>query len=125
MNTLSCIIERANGELWGRLTYGDDLIVEKAKSVTALDKKFRKLLWELYEIEEDDVQFDISYDLTVFFEEFNFLKQSSIAAEAGINPSALRQFASGVRNPSEEQVKKIEAAVRLLGKRMEKISLAV
>ena len=57
------------------------------------------------------VEFNHSYDLTVFFEEYNFPKQSKIAELAGMNPGLLRQYASGVKNPSPDQAKRIEKAV--------------
>jgi hypothetical protein len=88
-----------------------------------LGKKMAKLLKDFHSVEK--VSFDRSYDLTVFFDEFNFLKQSKIAELAGINPGLLRQYASGVKYPSATQTPKIEDAVHELAREPGAVSLAV
>ena len=70
-----------------------------------------------------NVEFEHSYDLTVFFEEYDFLKQSKIAELAGMNPGLLRQYASGVKYPSPEQAKRIEKAVHDLAKELKAVSI--
>ena len=64
-----------------------------------------------------------SYDLTVFFEQFDFLKQSKVAELAGINPGLLRQYASGIKYPSAGQAMKIEKAIHALAKELQSVSL--
>jgi hypothetical protein len=39
------------------------------------------------------------YDLQTFFEEHDYLKVSSIAKHAGLNPGLVRQYSSGVKHP--------------------------
>lgn len=119
--TIQLVLEKGGGKLWGRVTYDDNLIVDSAATLQALEKKFRKLLKDFHQLE--DVKFEYAYDLTVFFEEFNFLNQSKIAELSGINASLLRQYASGVKNPSEVQVKKIETAIRDLATRLKKVQI--
>jgi len=114
-------IEKDKGKLWGRITYKDNLITDHAGSVKALEKKMTKLLYDFHGI--GSVSFDHSYDLTVFFERFDFLKQSKIAEVAGINPGLLRQYASGVKNPSAAQARKIEKAVHQVAKELQSVSL--
>jgi hypothetical protein len=118
---IQLILEKEAGKLWGRITYEDNLIVDSATSLQALEKKMRKLLKDFHQVE--DATFEYAYDLTVFFEEFNFLNQSKIAELSGINPGLLRQYASGVKNPSEVQAKKIQTAIRELAVRLKNVQI--
>ncbi len=66
---------------------------------------------------------EIRYDLQAFFREFKDLKISSIAERAELNPSLLRQYATGNKFPSSDQVKKIEDAIHNLAKRLKQVSI--
>lgn len=48
------------------------------------------------------VEFHYQYDLQSFFEYFSFLNVSEIAKRAGINPSLMRQYTSGVKAAGEK-----------------------
>lgn len=109
---LQLIIEKSDSNLWGRVNYGPNLLVDSAKNIPSLEKKLKKALSDFHDL--NDVVFEYSYDLTVFFEQFSFLNQSKIAELAGINPGLLRQYASGVKHPSREQANKIQVAIREL-----------
>lgn len=119
--TVQLILEKDGGKLWGRVLYDENLIVDSAITVQALEKKLRKVLKDFHHA--DDVKFEYAYDLTVFFEEFNFLNQSKIAELSGINASLLRQYASGVKNPSEVQAKKIQTTIRNLAARLKNVQI--
>ena len=123
MNKLLLIIEKDKGKLWGRVKYKNNLVTDYASSIGSLEKKIAGVLKDFHGVGK--VSFKYCYDLTVFFEEFNFLKQSKIAELAGVNPALLRQYASGVKNPSAEQAKKIEKAVHELARELQSVSLAV
>jgi hypothetical protein len=101
---LKLIIEKSKGKLWGRVNYKDNLITDFATNIETLEKKMRKLLKDFHNLQS--LKFEYSYDLTVFFEEYDFLNQSKIAELAGMNPGLLRQYASGVKHPSPGQAKK-------------------
>ena len=118
---LVLVVEKDKGKLWGRITYKDNLITDYARNMEVLEKKMTKLLKDFHRI--GNVSFDHCYDLTVFFEQFDFLKQSKVAALAGINPGLLRQYASGVKHPSAEQALKIEKAVHQLARELQSVSL--
>ena len=118
---LLLIVEKSKGKLWGRVTYKDNLITDFASSVDVLEKKMRKLLKDFHHL--SDAEFEYSYDLTAFFEQYDFLKQSKIAELAGMNPGLLRQYASGVKFPSPDQTKKIEKAVHDLAKELKAVSI--
>ena len=115
------IVERGDGELWGRITVKGNLVVDSAKTLETLKKKFKASAYEIEGVKIDD--FEISYDLTSFFEQFSFLNISDIAKRTGINPGLMRQYASGVKFPSEDRVKDIEEAIRNIGKELSKIKL--
>ena len=119
---LQLVLERDNGMLWGRVTYNKDLIVDSAATLLALEKKLRRVFQNFHRL--DNIEFDYVYDLTVFFEEFSFLNQSKIAELSGINPGLLRQYASGVKNPSREQADKIQKAIRDLAAKLRSIRIS-
>jgi hypothetical protein len=118
---LLLIIEKSKGKLWGRVNYKDNLITDFASNVDTLEKKIKKLLKDFHQI--SNIEFTHSFDLTAFFQEYDFLKQSKIAELAGINPGLLRQYASGVKYPSPGQAKKIEKAVHDLAKDLRSVSI--
>ncbi len=103
---LLLIIEKDKGKLWGRVTYKKNLVTDFAGNITSLEKKMTKLIKDFHRVEK--ISFYHSYNLSAFFEQFDFLKQSKIAELAGINPGLLRQYTSGVKNPSTDQTRKIE-----------------
>ena len=118
---IQLILERESGSLWGRVSYGKNLIVDSAATLQTLEKKLRKILNDFHELK--DIEFDYTYDLTVFFEKFNFLNQSKIAELSGINPGLLRQYASGVKHPSKVQASKIQLAIRDLANELKAVKI--
>ena len=95
---LLTIEKAADGAVWGRVEYDDNLIVDSAKSVDSLQKRFRRLLRQFHDVDPDKVQFKIAYDLTSVFDQNDFLNVSAIAKRVGINSSLLRQSTSGVKS---------------------------
>lgn len=119
---LQLTLERDGNKLWGRVLIEDNLITDSATNLQSLEKKVRKLLKDFEGL--DDVEFEYAYDLTVFFEQFNFLNQSKVAELAGINPGLIRQYSSGHKQPSQEQVGKIEKAIRLIAFKLRTVQLS-
>jgi hypothetical protein len=122
LKKLQLILEKEDGRLWGRVMVNDNLIVAPAASLQALEKKIKKLIRDFEGL--DEVQFEYAYDLTVFFEQFNFLNQSKIAELAGINPGLIRQYSSGNKQPSKEQVGKIQNAIQVMAGKLKGIQLS-
>ncbi len=58
-----------------------------------------------------EVEFLYQYDLQSFFEYFSFLNVSEIAKRAGINPSLMRQYTSGVKNAGEKTYSRLAACM--------------
>ena len=59
-----------------------------------------------------ELEFVWHYDMKSFFNYFDFLNVSKVAERAGINPSLMRRYASGISNASEQQYEKLEQAVK-------------
>ncbi len=108
-------IERHEGkELWGRVEFNGNLITDFAETVTALEAKIKGLLWDFEDLAPEQVKFTHQYDIYAVFQKFDFLKISTVAEHAGMNPGLLRQYVSGAKSPSEEQAKKIERTLHNL-----------
>ena len=133
---LQVIIEKSEGLLWARIEGRKDYLpVTAGKTVKEVFDNLRMLIedhkkhegkndkfWK--KINPKTVEFDIRYDVQAFFEEYDFLNVSAIAKRAGLNPSLVRQYVSGIKYPSANQVKKIEAAVHKLAKELQGVSFA-
>lgn len=65
-----------------------------------------------------ELDFVIHYDMPSFFNRFHFLNQSKIAERAGINPSLMRKYTSGVANAGKKQYEKLHEAVQSIAKEM-------
>src|SRR5690348_15477202 len=115
------IIEKSDGDFWGRVKIHDNLIVDSASTLDALQKKMKKLVKEFEDVDVD--AFDISFDLTSFFEQHSYLSISDIASKAGINAGLMRQYASGVKFPSADRILEIQGAIREIGKELSKVRL--
>ncbi len=89
--------------------------------MTSLQKKLKTAVLEIEDIEIED--FDVSYDLTSFFEQHSYLNITDIAKYAEINQALMRQYAAGVKYPSEDRVKQIEKAIRQIGRDLTKLKL--
>ena len=121
MAKINLIIERGeDGKLWGRVNFRNNLIFDYAASVGSLEKKMRKLVKDFHGVE---AVFDHSYDISAFFENFDFLNQTRIADISGIKPGLLRQYAAGVKHPSAQQAKKIESVIHKLAKELKSVTL--
>lgn len=58
-----------------------------------------------------DLEFSFQYDLQSFFSYFSFLNISKVGEKAGINPSLMRQYASGSAKAGEKQYEKIRNVI--------------
>ena len=124
MTRVLLTIEKAtDGAVWGRVEYDDNLIVDSAKSVDSLQKRFRRLLRQFHDMDPDKVQFKIAYDLTSVFDQNDFLNVSAIAKRVGINSSLLRQYTSGVKIPSQQTAARIEKVIHGLAEQLRTVRI--
>ena len=115
MKKILLIVEKSQSELHGRVRYNDDLLVDCAENILTLEKKIKKLLHDFHGLEINQIEFEHTYDITALFDKFQYLNITSIAKKAEINPTLLRQYASGVKHPSAIQAKKLEDAIHKIG----------
>ena len=125
MKQVNLIVEKGNdGTLWGRVNYEDNLIIESADNLENLQIQMKALLFDFHELESASISFDISYDLSSFFDAFSYLKISKIAEFAGLNPSLLRHYVAGSKTASKVQVSKIQNAVKKLAQDLMQVEFA-
>lgn len=90
---------------------GDGATAEEAK------EDFMKALEECRQASPEDkdinqdMEFTYKYDIQAFFKEFSFLNATDIARRAGINPSLMRQYTSGVKTAGEKTYDKLNACL--------------
>lgn len=80
---------------------------EEAKAIMAKEGK-----------DVPEIEFSIKYDMASFFDRFDFLNKTKIAEKAGINPSLLRKYTSGVAKAGKLQYEKLSKAVKALATEM-------
>jgi hypothetical protein len=120
---MELVVEKGEGGLWGRVNYNDNLISDFGTSLADIDHKIKSLLKEFENIDPNNVSFDYVYDMYALFQEFDFLNISKVAKHAGIHAGLLRQYSSGVKNPSFNQAKKIEDTIHRLADEMKKATI--
>ena len=132
---LNVIVERdEDGDIFARMKGSGFLLTTVGKDMEEIEFNLKDLLQDYLENEGcdnldwkgltiNDITLEYEYDLSVFFESFDMLKISSVAGKAGINASLMRQYASGVKHPSRQQVAKIEQTLHGLGESLRQIRL--
>ena len=65
------------------------------------------------------LEFIYHYDMKSFFDYFNFLNVSKVAERAGINPSLMRKYTSGIVKAREGQYLKLQKAVKNFAKELQ------
>ena len=68
------------------------------------------------------VEFGYKYDLQSFFEYFSFLNVTEIAKRAGINPSLMRQYASGIKNAGEKTYDRLSSCMSVISRELQAAS---
>lgn len=134
MKKIEVIVEKNDGLFWGRVEgknweptpYGKTIgsLIENLKELVAdyvthegeNDRQWNKIDWQ-----ETEIIF--RYDLVAFFEHFSYLNLSEIAGRIGINRTLLNQYKTGIKHPSAEQAKKIEAAIHALATELKQVKL--
>jgi len=125
MKNFVVIVEKTEkgGDVWGRIHYEEDLLTSGAADLEKLLNNFKEQLVGFYQIRPKDIKFEVLYELQGFFDTHKYLKISEVARKAKINPGLMQHYASGIKFPSEKQLKKIETAVHSLGKELSSVSL--
>lgn len=70
-----------------------------------------------------DLEFEYKYDIASFFNEFKWINISALAKVLGMNKSLLHQYKKGNTYISHQQMKRIEAGIHELGRKMLEFSV--
>ena len=120
---LTIVVEKGPGNLSAKLKYRSDLLTTTAKDLGGIKRGFLEQLEGFYDIPSDQVEFKVEYEVSGFFETHKYINVSELGKVVDINPSLLRHYASGLRRPNKDQLKKIENGVQKIGREMAKIAL--
>lgn len=111
----SCYVEEDLGN-FGLAGYGDT--ADEAKS------DMLETYHDMIELEAEEgrqvgeLEFEYKYDIQSFFNYFSFLNVTKVAERAGINPSLMRQYNSGLTKAGQKQYDKLKVAVSQLTKEL-------
>ncbi|RXK81465.1 MerR family transcriptional regulator [Filimonas effusa] len=134
---LQVIIEKGDDVYAGRVEGRKDFLpVTMADDIPGVLQNLKELIedykkhegkgdkfWDKINVE--NLEFDLVYDLQVFFQEHEYLNIAAIARRAGMNETLLRQYARGYKFPSAEQAKRIEAIVHSIASELQSVSIGV
>ena len=120
MQKVTIIVEQASdGNYWCRTV--EDVGGVGLNACGATVKKAKQDLMDCYQEARDDMEeqgksfpevaFEYKYDLRSFFNYFSFLNVSDIAKRAGINPSLMRQYVSGIKNAGEKTYERLATCI--------------
>ena len=130
MKNIELIVEKNDGLFWGRIeNKGNFTPMGAGHTTNELIKDIKDSIEDYvrHEGKEDKfwskvdlntVEFEISYDLAAFFEQFNFFNLSVVADSININRTLLNQYKTGTKHPSLEQARKIQDSIRSLAKQV-------
>lgn len=113
-----------DGFLFGRVHYDENLMVDSAKTIESLEKKFKRLLFNFHKIKPTLVVFDLQYDIAGLFDQKKYLNASVVADRAGISRVLMRQYVAGLKYPSADRTFLIEKTVQELGRELQKVKVA-
>lgn len=122
-----------DGTYWGTVTEVPGVVTSYGSTLSELKLNVEQAYADYYELavelEEDYVSeleakpvFRYQLNLKNIFHLLPEVKVSTIAAKANINPSLLRQYKTGKAEASEEQAKKVLAAMHQLGEELLSVS---
>ena len=84
----------------------------------------KKLLCDFHSLNTDEIDFEMQYEVIGLFEDKKYLNVSVVADLAGISRGLMRQYAAGIKYPSEDRLKKIETTIHSLGNELSSIKVA-
>jgi predicted RNase H-like HicB family nuclease len=134
MRKINVIVEKTNTgycayskEILGCVTVGETWREVRKNMYLAIEAHLE--LWkddtlEIPECLEADYYLEFELDVQTFFEwNRDVMGQTALAQISGLNKNLISQYANGIKNPSQKQLKRIEIALHDLGKDLLSISL--
>lgn len=123
MRAITIVLEKNVTEYFGTINFEGNLIVSSAYHLPSLEIKLKKLLRRFHKIDSKDIVFKYKYDLTVLFDVFDYLNISNVAKAAHLNPSLLRQYVIGNKQPSAAQIKRIENTIHTIARNLSSVKI--
>jgi len=130
------IVEKGNdgnfsaysSKLINHFIIGTGATVEEAKNdfILGYNEMLQSFIYKNEPIPEEleNLIFEYNYDLSAFFNKYNWINISQFSKTAKISPSLMRQYKSG-QYISEKQVSKIETALHSAAKELLALKLNV
>lgn len=107
--SFSCIVNH-EFDKYGLIGYGSTAR-EAEQDVFASIKELR----DVEHIDAADIEItERKFDVGSFFSYYPFFNITAVAKFAGINPTQVRQYASGLRQPTAQKKEQLNAAIRSL-----------
>lgn len=108
----------------GCFSYGDSIQEAVANMRAAIEAhiEVQKELGIKVKI-DPNYKHKVEIQTSAFFSLFKELNATAIAKRAKMNPSLIRQYSTGKKHPSIEQIRKIEQGIKSLAKELEEISI--
>lgn len=66
----------------------------------------------------------IEYPITEIFKQVKYITIEGVAERAGMNKSLLRQYAKGIKDPSQKQIERINEALTSLGNELKNVKIS-
>lgn len=107
-------------ELFGCGFGGYGYSVQEAKDdfLKSIEEAKEIAIEEGHKVDDIEINITYRYDISSFFDYFDFINVSQFAKKAGINESKMRQYKAGLAFASEKTTNKILEAVHLIGKEL-------
>jgi len=120
MTKIKLIVEKNKDGYWGSIdkypsvfSSGDSIEELVENTQEAVEIYFESISKPIV-----NLKIELVMDIQQFFEVNAFINITSLAGRIGMNPSLLRQYSKGIKFPSLDQVRKIENAIKQIGKEL-------
>lgn len=126
---ITASVRKANGHSYSCVAdtlVSDCLLAGYGKTAQEAVRDFYTSYDELRQLDGESVpemEVSFKFDVGSMFSYFSYLSIEGIAAKSGINPSAMRQYASGIRTPKTERLKMIEEKMKDISKEIQCVKL--
>ena len=132
---ISLILERDSDGDWQATAETPGLFISTiAPTVAAVEQNARELIADYLAhegqtdarwagVDAKTVEFEHLYDVQEIFDAHPELNVNALARRMDMNPSLLRQYASGSKHPSEKMAMKIQEAIRELGRALARTAI--
>ena len=97
-----------------------DYVEQTDKLIEALNFFYEE---EPITITKEDL--DLQFDFRTFFQNYKAINARFLAERIGMNQSLLAQYTSGVKTPSQKQLKKIMAGIHSIGEELNDLTLLI